>query len=83
MLPAEGTSVVVCANHDKGGAVRKICTVGCISCSRCVKACPNEAISMEDSLAIINPEKCTNCGSCIEICPQNCIIELSIKEKVS
>ncbi|MCL2718653.1 MAG: RnfABCDGE type electron transport complex subunit B [Lachnospiraceae bacterium] len=65
--------VVMCQNHEKGGAVRKKCSKGCIACTKCVRECPVTAITMEDSLAVIDPEKCNNCGHCIEICMTKCI----------
>lgn len=83
MLPAENTSIVACLNLDKGGAVRKTCSVGCITCSRCVKVCPEQAIKIENNVAVIDPDLCTNCGACIEACPQNCILAMRATEKVS
>lgn len=85
LLPAEDCSHVACSNLDKGGAVRKICTVGCISCSRCVKACPVGAVKLENNVAVIDPKLCENCGACVEACPQHCIVDMNAvhkKEKV-
>ncbi|GCF94787.1 ferredoxin [Enterococcus florum] len=79
MLPAENTSIVACSNQEKGGGVRKICSVGCISCNRCVKTCPQKAITMENNVAVIDPELCINCGECVEACPQECIEEMPAK----
>ena len=83
MLPAENISIVSCSNQDKGGGVRKICDVGCISCNRCVKTCPQKAITMENNVAVIDPDLCINCGECVEVCPQNCIVEMPVKETVN
>ncbi|MEG0373384.1 MAG: 4Fe-4S binding protein [Enterococcus sp.] len=80
MLPAENTSIVACSNQEKGGSVRKICDVGCITCNRCVKTCPQNAIKMVNNVAVIDPKLCINCGECVEICPQNCIVEMTKKE---
>ena len=42
-----------------------------------VKTCPFEAITLENNLAYIDPNKCKSCRKCVEVCPQNTIIELN------
>ena len=44
----------------------------CKGCTKCVKSCPFEAITMEGKLAVIGTA-CTGCGQCIKVCPQNAI----------
>ena len=68
---------VSCVNKDKGAVARKACTVSCIGCGKCVKTCPFEAITLENNLAYIDPNKCKSCRKCVEVCPQNSIIELN------
>ena len=68
---------ISCVNKDKGAVARKACTVSCIGCGKCVKTCPFEAITLENNLAYIDPNKCKSCRKCVEVCPQNTIIELN------
>ncbi len=62
-----------CSNPLLGPIVKKSCGIGCIGCTLCVKVCPTQAISMRDSLAIIDQDKCIQCGKCIEVCPPKSI----------
>jgi len=46
----------------------------CIGCTKCIKACPVDAIVGSGKLmhAVISHE-CTGCGLCVEPCPVDCI----------
>ncbi len=70
---SHATAAVLCKNHDKGALTRKECSVGCIGCTKCVKACPNGAISMDKNAAVVDHAKCTGCGACVEGCPTGAI----------
>lgn len=84
LVPVEKRVSVLCSSKDRGPVVRKICKIGCIGCAKCVKTCPQEAIYMQDNLAVIDYDKCDNCGACAEACPTNCIADLSReREKVA
>ncbi|MCL2376528.1 MAG: RnfABCDGE type electron transport complex subunit B [Defluviitaleaceae bacterium] len=48
----------------------KACTFSCIGHGSCVAACPFDAISIVNSIAVINSEKCVACALCIPICPK-------------
>lgn len=65
---------VRCSNPKPGKNVRSVCDIGCIGCRRCVKACEYGAITMEDALAVIDPEKCVHCGACEPVCPTKAIV---------
>ncbi len=65
---------IACANPDKGAYTRKICSVGCIGCKRCEKACESGAIVVENNLAVLDYSKCVVCGKCVEVCPTGTII---------
>ena len=69
LVPYDQTQAVQCASQDKGQIVKKGCQVGCIGCTLCTKVCESGAITVENNLAHIDPEKCTNCGKCMEKCP--------------
>ncbi|MGI6264041.1 MAG: RnfABCDGE type electron transport complex subunit B [Acutalibacteraceae bacterium] len=73
VLPADLPGVVLCSSHEKGAAVRKACTAGCIGCMKCTKVCEHEAITVQNFLASIKPEACVGCGKCAEACPVGCI----------
>ena len=46
----------------------------CIKCGRCVKACPAEALSIENkNRPVLAPKACIGCCCCHEVCPVNAI----------
>lgn len=66
--------VVLCNNKDKGAVANKACKSACIGCGKCVKTCDKfEAITLENNLAWIDPEKCKMCRKCEEACPKGAI----------
>ncbi|MCI2083050.1 MAG: RnfABCDGE type electron transport complex subunit B [Bacteroidales bacterium] len=74
--------VVLCRNTDKGAVTRQVCRAGCIGCGRCVKVCPFEAITLENNLAYIDPEKCRLCRKCVEVCPTGAIHAFNFPPRV-
>ncbi len=45
----------------------------CISCGRCVPACPTGAQELRDEERKILWEKCTHCGECPHVCPSTAL----------
>jgi electron transfer flavoprotein alpha subunit/NAD-dependent dihydropyrimidine dehydrogenase PreA subunit len=45
----------------------------CDGCRRCTRACPYDAIAMQDGKARIG-DRCTSCGACMEVCRKKAIL---------
>lgn len=45
----------------------------CTGCQRCVKACPNVALSLQDKKAKLDERFCEGCRTCYYVCPVNAI----------
>lgn len=70
--------VVLCNNKDKGAIANKVCKTACIGCGKCVKTCDKfNAITMENNLAHIDPDKCKLCRKCEEACPKGAIVSFN------
>ncbi len=54
---------------------RSACAFGCLGLGDCFRACPSEAICLENGVARILSHKCTGCGLCVRSCPK-ALIEL-------
>ena len=52
---------------------KKKCGFGCMGFGDCVKACPQNAICLQNGIAHVNPRLCTGCGTCVRTCPQGLI----------
>ncbi|MDX9863268.1 MAG: 4Fe-4S binding protein [Anaerolineaceae bacterium] len=45
----------------------------CIMCEACIAECPEEAITMGDDSAVIDPKLCKDHAACVEVCPVDAI----------
>ncbi|ADR18497.1 RnfABCDGE type electron transport complex subunit B [Calditerrivibrio nitroreducens] len=75
IVPVDKRFTVTCRSIDKGVDAKNFCKVACIACKLCQKNCPVDAITVENNLAYIDPNKCINCGKCKEVCPTKAINE--------
>ncbi len=73
-------AAVLCKNHAKGAQTRKQCKAGCIGCMKCVKACPVDAVTIDNFCAVVDYDKCIGCGQCHKVCPVGCIDIFEIKK---
>lgn len=74
IVPYKAQHLVRCSSHEKGKAVKDVCSAGCIGCTLCTKQCEFDAVHMDNNLAVIDYEKCTNCGKCAAKCPVKVIL---------
>jgi Fe-S-cluster-containing dehydrogenase component len=61
-----------------GGGVKQNREI-CIRCGECRKACPAEAIHIDDTDGA--PYVCLHCGRCIAFCPHECLEMLDIGQE--
>lgn len=69
------------AKKTRGPSVAVIREAECIGCTKCIKACPVDAIIGSAKLmhAVIQHE-CTGCGLCVAPCPVDCIDMVDLNE---
>lgn len=54
----------------------------CIACGACAPECPVEAITDEEDISVIDPDKCVECEGhfdepqCVEVCPVEAVEHL-------
>lgn len=73
LVPVKDAAINLCSNRDKGAAAKKACKTSCIGCRICQKNCPAQAITVDDNVAYIDPDKCIGCRECVAVCPQKSI----------
>lgn len=49
------------------------CAYGCLGYGDCQRSCPENAITVCQGLAIVNPKLCIGCGICTKACPKGII----------
>lgn len=75
MVPASQKVHVLCRNHDKGPATKKVCSVGCIGCTLCTKKTSN--MSMDTNLAVVDYGIIDNTHDPAEVCPTDTISDFN------
>jgi Na+-translocating ferredoxin:NAD+ oxidoreductase RNF subunit RnfB len=63
-------AIVLCANKNPvKQMVAKTCKISCFKCNLCVKNCPENCISLDTLIPVVDYSKCNSCGVCVEKCP--------------
>ena len=76
-----GPKNCVAANLSYNGD--KTCSSACLGYGDCLRACPQDAITVIDNVAHIDPKKCIGCGICVRTCPKNIIKLIDDTSKVA
>ncbi len=86
-VPNNADYIVACNSTDKGAAVRKYCSVGCIACKLCERKSPEGGYKVDNFLARIDYTATGERTNGAKACPTGCIIknqttaELGIEER--
>lgn len=67
----KGLNTCAAANQHFAGV--KDCTFACLGFGDCMTACPNEALHIENGIAVVDESNCTGCGICANTCPKGVI----------
>ena len=52
-------------------------SIKCNGCGNCVEVCRQQAITIDDDVAVVNRGLCLQCGACLEICPVGAIRQVA------
>ena len=69
-------------NKQKGVYSTKVCKISCIGCGKCVKVCPQNAITLANNLAYVNDDLCIACQKCVEACPTKAMTIMPLSKKL-
>lgn len=71
-----------CLASEKFYNGKSACRSGCLGFGDCMRVCDNDAISIVNGVAVVNPAKCGACGKCAKACPNHLIVIRKESQKV-
>jgi electron transport complex protein RnfB len=72
LVPKNAPLHNLCNNPEKGAQSRKVCTVSCIACQKCVKGADEGQMFMEEFVARVNYDN-PPAAELAEACPTHCL----------
>ncbi len=72
LVPKSTPIVNLCNNPEKGAASRKVCSVSCIACRKCVNSAGDGQMVMDGNLARVNYDDPPG-PELAEVCPTKCL----------
>ncbi|MGH0054190.1 MAG: RnfABCDGE type electron transport complex subunit B [Sphaerochaetaceae bacterium] len=76
MMYTDNEYVIECNNHEPGGKVRKVCSVGCIGCKICENKYPESGCKVDKFLSTFDQSlPHSQIAEAAEACPTKCIIK--------
>ena len=77
-IPFSAPYAVSCNNKQRGAEVNKVCSVGCIGCTICVKKFPNSGCHMDEFLSVIDySTPMSEIADAAEACPKKIIRKIN------
>ena len=77
------TGIEDCTAAEQIAGGGKACVYGCLGLGSCVKACPFNAMYMnENALPVVVEELCTGCGICVDTCPRDIMKLIPVTQKI-
>ena len=58
------------------------CGYGCLGYGSCAAVCPQDAIRVENGVAMVNRKRCVGCGLCAKACPRGLIELVPVSKRV-
>lgn len=75
------------AEHGEESEVKKVAFIReaeCIGCTKCIQACPMDAIlGAAKQMHTVIADECTGCDLCVEPCPVDCIDMIPVETTLS
>ena len=82
IVPYKGQKIVPCSSTAPKEIKLDICSSGCTQCEDCKDNCPNSAIYIEGTHAVIDFNACEDCKVCSYVCRQNLIKQIEVPEYI-